>query len=736
MAIRINTPQTINGQDYPGGMLVVGLDAREEEQLAQGGGAARVNLPPVSGAWVLTLPADQASAAANRTAIQTALDTYGDVQVRGSGGMVYLDSAVLQGDNTSLTTAAGTLLTNVPGQPGRLWGTKASRATPASVSIALSGNTATMAWPGHGCSEGDVVCLQGANGLNGISSPTRAQLDEIADWWTNFPILTVPDANTVTFKISHTATAFPTGPITAVRHNKNVRASIELDYNKRAHGGLVPAGRNRMAAEACYIANGDIRIRARDVQKYVLTVSAVHGGYYEGVSPTVANSDTVKGYGPITGNAVLRGVGQSPEDTASLQALEPVDFIAYMPSQGTIRGAILRECQATLTDAGSGPLVIYTDDKYLTDGVVIEDATALSYGPAVSGVFPPALCIREGVNFDKTKSRLRNLTVRGGTFGSSDAAAIELRTKLQALTLQGVTLRTPAQNGVRLIRVPGGGQADTLLVTDTVVNTGSWPTAGGFHAAEVSGSATVGTVHFRRCVIRGSSSLRWLLTASGSAVKTIIVEDCDVAGIDVLVRLEQAGSRVILRGANTFASVLTICNFRTSGSLVIEGSLQVTGATNGVCRAEIAGTVVDIFASAAPALTSSPLFVCLTTAEVNLRSDVLSADIGATGVKKTAGNRVFSTTARGAIPANVPVVCDGTNWVNAVNPTAPLSFTGALSAATSGTLSAAWALPSGAVSVTFSDGSVRAVTLTNGATTATWTGAVTAAANATYLSAA
>lgn len=49
MAVRINTPQTIGGQDYPAGMLVVGLDAREEEQLAGGGGAARVGLPAVSG---------------------------------------------------------------------------------------------------------------------------------------------------------------------------------------------------------------------------------------------------------------------------------------------------------------------------------------------------------------------------------------------------------------------------------------------------------------------------------------------------------------------------------------------------------------------------------------------------------------------------------------------------------------------------------------------------------------
>jgi hypothetical protein len=55
-----------------------------------------------------------------------------------------------------------------------------------------------------------------------------------------------------------------------------------------------------------------------------------------------------------------------------------------------------------------------------------------------------------------------------------------------------------------------------------------------------------------------------------------------------------------------------------------------------------------------------------------------------------------------------------------------LTFTGALVAAVSGTLSVAWVFATGSYSVTFSDGSVRACTLTNAATTCTWSGAVTA----------
>jgi hypothetical protein len=59
-----------------------------------------------------------------------------------------------------------------------------------------------------------------------------------------------------------------------------------------------------------------------------------------------------------------------------------------------------------------------------------------------------------------------------------------------------------------------------------------------------------------------------------------------------------------------------------------------------------------------------------------------------------------------------------------------ITFTGALVAATSGTLTGNWAGVSGVHAVVFSDGSVRDVTLTNGATSATWSGAVTATASA------
>jgi len=58
----------------------------------------------------------------------------------------------------------------------------------------------------------------------------------------------------------------------------------------------------------------------------------------------------------------------------------------------------------------------------------------------------------------------------------------------------------------------------------------------------------------------------------------------------------------------------------------------------------------------------------------------------------------------------------------------PLNFTSGVSAnATSGFLASVWTYPTGQVNVTFSDGEVRAATLTNGATAVVWTTGLTSA---------
>ena len=66
--------------------------------------------------------------------------------------------------------------------------------------------------------------------------------------------------------------------------------------------------------------------------------------------------------------------------------------------------------------------------------------------------------------------------------------------------------------------------------------------------------------------------------------------------------------------------------------------------------------------------------------------------------------------------------------------TTAITFTGALVAATSATLTVAWAGTTGSYGIYFSDGSIKTATLTNASTAVSWTGAVTATASAKALS--
>lgn len=92
-----------------------------------------------------------------------------------------------------------------------------------------------------------------------------------------------------------------------------------------------------------------------------------------------------------------------------------------------------------------------------------------------------------------------------------------------------------------------------------------------------------------------------------------------------------------------------------------------------------------------------------------------------TALTLTAGGNGYTFTPNLVIQGNACAGVTGTATL-----TTSVTLTAALVAASSGTLSANWPGVTGNVSVTFSDGSVRAASFTNGSTAVTWTGAVTA----------
>lgn len=110
------------------------------------------------------------------------------------------------------------------------------------------------------------------------------------------------------------------------------------------------------------------------------------------------------------------------------------------------------------------------------------------------------------------------------------------------------------------------------------------------------------------------------------------------------------------------------------------------------------------------------------------------------GTRFTGKNFIASTNAGAArgvqidnVAGNSLVDCSGIKIQGPCSTTA-ITFTGALVAATSATLTVAWAGTTGSYGIYFSDGSIKTVTLTNASTAVSWTGAVTATASAKALS--
>lgn len=617
----------------------------EEDARVMARNLKRIDALLTAGAGAVSLGSDPA---ANRAAIQSALDGGGRVVVDagGSGQSVYIDNTLYIGDDTSLSTAVGTTLAMQSNLGGKLMlGTKASLIAPTPVNITwASGNTVNMAWAGHGLQVGDAVVLQGANE---------------AAWWDVVRVTAVVDAGNVTLMMPFLPSAAPTGSVTARRCNRRVAVDVTVDYGFSRGNNLAGQNLDRMAVCANFVADSRITVRASDVYKYGLMVSGADNVTAESVSGQVCRSDTLKGYGPLN-NVRLTAEGAGPEDCLTVQALEPGAFIAYMPCQGNMRNVVLHPRAAKATTAGSAPVVVYTDDRYKQD-VRIEGGEVRALGGTMPGLF-----LRPGNTFAMTASGLTRCVVEDLLMASAGGHVFRTDTKARSITLRRPRFEFPSAGNTYLGNI--AGQIENFVIEDATIDRGSWPaTTGATYGFYFGGTdAAFEVITLRRVNLAAAAgALRFILV--NAPVKTIVLEDCVMASFDSVLRLQSAGITVVIRGGSYTG--LNIVNFLgVPGRVVVQGAPVFNNLLNGIARADGAAAVVDIDADSAPAMNgSSVTFTAVNSGKVNIRSDRLSVNIGATGVNKAAGNRAFNTTAQGTIPANVPVVCDGASWFNATN---------------------------------------------------------------------
>lgn len=605
-------------------------------------------------------------------------------------------------DGVTAKTGPGTQLRQPDGTNAYMVATSGYGATPKACTVTwAAGNVVTITVPsGHGCVEQDVFVTQAAT------------LPGDAAWARVLRVASVVDATNITARLPFTPSSGPSGAITFQRCARNVSVDLDLDYNY-AGNNTAGANPNRMAAILAFVADSAGTLRGKEVFKYLGSISGADNCQFKIASYPNSRSDTAKLYGPAN-NVTLSGFGQATEDCVSIQALEPAAFIGYMPSQGNITNTKLLNWSARCTSTASGAICVYADPTYVISGTVIEKCEAWALAGTADG-----LSVRKGAGFNPTAANLPDLTLRDSEFFSAGGDCIALRTPGGRLTMENVTIRTPGSTSQRGLYVSEAW--DCIEVVGSQWQVENWTPVAGRAFVHVN-NVGIKTMRFSGCRFRGAAgatALRmFLLDGAAGQISYLEFNNCDIADMDNFFRVDTtalSAPTVVVNGG-TITNVLTPFNFRKTGGKLILNGPTINGATNGVCRSEGASVVTDVYGFA-NLTTPSQLATGINGGRVNIKGVEMPVDLAAATLPlNVAAQSMFSALATtGIIPAGAVVV------------TRPLTFTGTVTAATSATLTANFSGPTGAYPVFFSDASVRLVTLTNGAATATWTGAVASA---------
>lgn len=596
-----------------------------------------------------------AAAAVNTALIQSFLDDGGGII--GGEGDVFINDTLLVGDNCKLITAPGTTLKLAPSSNTIMVATAQHAVSASAVTVTWSaGKIVSIAWTDHGLAVGDAIVLQGEDGT------TAAQ------WWTTARVTTVTDEDTVVAVVPFQPTASPSGNVTAKRCNRNITVDAELDFNSASNGGGTAI--DRVMSVWSFVSDSNIKVRGRDGVKFIAMLAGAISTQLEGIALGGANSDVVKVYGPSTAVSV-RSVGMGPEDTISIQAYEPDTFIAYMPCKGNIRGVTVRESLGVSYSGGSGASIVYADPTFVIEGVVLASSDFTGIGN-VSSTGVNGLKLVNGRSPGSGGDNLRDVTVRDCTLGADEVSNVVIDTKLHSLTFKTVKFVAPASASHRLVNVLSSQGVDQLVFEDCDLYFGTWPATLGY-LVSVNGNAYANTIIFRRCRIRAGSALRCILVANTATVQNIVFDDCDVASVDQMAQISATPTvmpNVTFRGGK-YSGVLCGVSVAADGCKVFAGGgAYFYNMSNGLVRPSGSGVNVELYDHGMELDGTSVPFSCQSSATVDLKGPNIRADIGATGVKKTAGNMCFNTgSGRGTVPQNVTVGCDGTNWFNLADPT-------------------------------------------------------------------
>ncbi len=420
-----------------------------------------------------------------------------------------------------------------------------------------------------------------------------------------FSVASVTDANTIVINLRRQPTTGATGTIIARPAHKHVEVRGGVwNYNAT---GAVPTNIGVGSAANAIILAGvqDLKvrdIRGKDTLKYLVAVGAVSQYEIDGAGGDVLASDCAKVYGPAFSGRVTNLFGSCNDDMFSAQTREPSAFATQDFCHGDILGLEVARIGGKTTTSAA---VLYSSPFGLIDDVHISNVTAVTG----SGLIRLETIYTTGTSEIGTV-RLSDI----GTVGQSSAVILNSSTATQLirnLVIDNPKMRSTAATG-RLLAISGTQVQANVLVR------------GGY-------------VENVDALVNNSSTLPVSVVCEG-----LTVGSC------------YQGFR---HGATTGTLFVTVekCRFNNNFGLAFLNNNAGTPAIT------LRGRDNTFAADPTVTLTGTPTFAVF--------APDIRLDVGAAGFSKTIVNqRCINTSAggaRGTLVAGQPVICNGTNWLQA-----------------------------------------------------------------------
>lgn len=594
----------------------------------------------VVGQIVVNLVAgSQPAASSNTSKLFSVLALGGDILIKSNGGDVYVNDTSVIKSNTTLNIAPNTTIKQVDNNNKALLVNEAFTTTWSSVSVSLSaGNRAVVSWSGHGLDYGDSVCLQGAN------EPVWDQV---------YRVNHVVDDDSFEILLPFYTLTSPTGTVTAKAMDRNISVNGHFDYNYDNNFSS-PQSNNRMCVTLAFIADSNCHVICENVYKYgLLTCATLNCEFWINGREC---GDIYKMYGPaIDTHCVVSGMGR--DDCASMHSMEPPTFIAYQPAFGS-----LYNCKITgrglmnSEDNSSGSIVIYADDTYKSDGLIVD------CGNIQSNV-RDGFAIKPGDGFNG--SPLGSIKVENARLAAEDGSYCFSVSNVVVDRLEvDFTTFIPSNSTTQPFR-----QEATATIKTLVINGFSFVNTAFSSATEYlfDMNGAIDNFVLREPHVEASALCR-LINIGAGGIRNVRIIGGSIDGIDYIatVQASQPGTpNITFDGVHV--GVASRCVLALDACRVFLRGNDFEGVTNQIVRMQGADTV-HVYDQGGNQYNGTESCDAISGGFVVPHGIELPKNITDTSVAVAAGASCFSIASAGTIPANRAVVSDGTSWFDMTNP--------------------------------------------------------------------